>query len=858
MFTRLLFLVVTLCVILSPIHLSAQSPSRFIVNDINDDANSRDAQAGDGECLDANGRCTLRAAIDEANATSGEVIIVLPGRVPGGNSGTYTLSRVAPNMMDNTFEDANAYGDLDIGGSFSKLTIQGTATPGPEITISPNDRVLDIKNGAEVVITRVHVTGGTANPGNNGNGDGSGVGVDGEDGANGGGIRVGQNAKVTLDQVAITGNFTSSGGNGAAPASSISRTAGGDGGAGGNGGGLYVSTGAVVNLRRAVITGNGTGDGGSGASGQANMSAADGGRGGDGGNGGGVYNAGTLNVFQSTIYNNTAGSPSGGAGGVNGGADGAAGEGGSGAGIANARIVGGSLTSEGTVVIANTIVAGNTPGDDNQNGKQPGVDLFDANDGATFTSSGNNLIGNNEGASNLMSGSNDQIGTPSSVIDPVITGINQNQDFAIPVPILGSGSPAIDAGSSNGNFDYDGRGFIRPDDGGVADIGAYEAGSRDTDPELLIVEIDVVASTNNREFVEIKNTGNYPVQMDDHVLVGFNSSAQACFAANLYGQLEPGKLFTVGDPMVTYDVEQFLDFDVVTGGNCGSGMQNEFVDDNGAVALYEGEGGNFTSFMAGDKEAEREDVIVYDNTPPAGTGGGTSSRVLDLCSAFNLGSGCAGDDEGDDSSIQRDQNGNLSSGTPSPGQENANNLLPVTWISFVGYSPKAGAVDLKWEVAAEENNVGFAVEHLTDAGDWEESAWVEGRGDYAGQRSYTARLEGIPAGLRNFRLRQLDFDGTIDHSTTIAVRVSGGAEELKVFPNPVSDRLTLGFATQSRRPVEVLVYDARGSEVTSQRYTPAGNGWERAELDMGALAPGYYTVLAITAEGSRTARVLKR
>ncbi|MBN1138453.1 MAG: right-handed parallel beta-helix repeat-containing protein [Anaerolineae bacterium] len=43
----------------------------FVVNHHSDDANAHDTNPGDGSCLDALGRCTLRAALEEANAYAG-------------------------------------------------------------------------------------------------------------------------------------------------------------------------------------------------------------------------------------------------------------------------------------------------------------------------------------------------------------------------------------------------------------------------------------------------------------------------------------------------------------------------------------------------------------------------------------------------------------------------------------------------------------------------------------------------------------------------------------------------------------------------------------------------------------------
>ncbi|MGB3544094.1 MAG: hypothetical protein WBA11_14335, partial [Rubrivirga sp.] len=246
---------------------AAQSPTTFTVNSTADDGNSRDANPGDGRCVDtftdsnpdADPRCTLRAAVDEANATSGDVVINLPGQLAAGASGTYTLSQTAPNVMENTFEDDNAFGDLDLGGDFSSLTIRGTGTPGPEVTIGPNDRVFHVLSG-EVTIERVTITGGTAQPGDNGVSDpGMDEMVDGSNGADGGCVLIAEGVTATLDQVSVNNCFTSSGGNGAAP--SAQDTAGGNAGNGGNGGGI--ANFGTLTLTRSFVYSNGTGDAGS-------------------------------------------------------------------------------------------------------------------------------------------------------------------------------------------------------------------------------------------------------------------------------------------------------------------------------------------------------------------------------------------------------------------------------------------------------------------------------------------------------------------------------------------------------------------------------------------------------------------
>ena len=67
-------------------------------------ADTDDALLGDGSCADSDGRCTLRAAIDETNATPGLDVIHL-------GSEDYVLTKVGND------EDGNATGDLDIRDS---------------------------------------------------------------------------------------------------------------------------------------------------------------------------------------------------------------------------------------------------------------------------------------------------------------------------------------------------------------------------------------------------------------------------------------------------------------------------------------------------------------------------------------------------------------------------------------------------------------------------------------------------------------------------------------------------------------------------------------------------------------------
>src|SRR3954451_13815156 len=90
---------VTALLTLAALPAAALGSTTFAVDDLGDCV---DASPGDGQCVATpSDRCTLRAAVMEANATAGEDTINLPGD-------TITLSRPG------TGEDAAATGDLDV------------------------------------------------------------------------------------------------------------------------------------------------------------------------------------------------------------------------------------------------------------------------------------------------------------------------------------------------------------------------------------------------------------------------------------------------------------------------------------------------------------------------------------------------------------------------------------------------------------------------------------------------------------------------------------------------------------------------------------------------------------------------
>jgi len=120
--------------------------SAFLVNSFDD---APDADPGDGVAEDAAGNTTLRAAVMEANAQSGDDQILLP-------AGTYAFGIVG------TRENAARTGDLDITDTSGQLTIIGTTDAAATIDAAGLDRVFQVHVGASLKLWGVTITGGSA------------------------------------------------------------------------------------------------------------------------------------------------------------------------------------------------------------------------------------------------------------------------------------------------------------------------------------------------------------------------------------------------------------------------------------------------------------------------------------------------------------------------------------------------------------------------------------------------------------------------------------------------------------------------------------------------------------------------
>lgn len=434
--------------------------STFLVDS---EADAPDANPGDGIAADAQGRVTLRAAIQEANALPGSDMILLP-------AGNWMLA------LSGNGEQLAATGDLDIT---EDLTIRGVSANQTIIDGLGLDRVFDIRANVIVTIAALKITGGAALASQ-------------EDG---GAIR--NQGQLTLQDVKVSNNVAGGGGGaiisfGTNSALNIINSRFESNAGGGSLGGGAIFTGSSTTIVGSTFVQNSSaGHGGA-------ILVANGGTlllqdstlkdnsAGQTGNGGGIYNAASIQVERSTISGNLARN--------GGGIFNASFTGTTQANFLLATVSGNMATNQGgglyndqgaMTLITDSTFAMNASTSDGGGVYQRGVlsiggSILGANNaggiGADIngglTSLGYNLFGSSVGGHGFRS--DDILDT-----DPMLGPLQDNGGPTFTHGLL-QGSLAIDGNTPSTSTPTDQRGLPRPVDGNndgtvKADIGAFEA-----------------------------------------------------------------------------------------------------------------------------------------------------------------------------------------------------------------------------------------------------------------------------------------------------------------------------------------------------------------------------------------------
>jgi hypothetical protein len=176
--------------------------------------------------------------------------------------------------------------------------------------------------------------------------------------------------------------------------------------------------------------------------------------------------------------------------------------------------------------------------------------------------------------------------------------------------------------------------------------------------------------------------------------------------------------------------------------------------------------------------------------------------------------------------------------------------VPVELLSFSS-SIIDDDVTLNWTTATETNNSGFQIERRETKNerseDWRSIGFVNGNGTTTESQTYFYIDENLFAGKYQYRLKQIDFDGTFEYSNIIETEILPPAKFSleQNYPNPFNPSTTIKYSipdvgTGLALSVQLIVYDVLGNEVATliNEEKPAGN--YEVEFNASELASGLY------------------
>ena len=178
-------------------------------------------------------------------------------------------------------------------------------------------------------------------------------------------------------------------------------------------------------------------------------------------------------------------------------------------------------------------------------------------------------------------------------------------------------------------------------------------------------------------------------------------------------------------------------------------------------------------------------------------------------------------------------------------------FIPVELISFTA-NAIGSDVELEWQTATETNNMGFSVERSKMSKhngqmDWESIGFVQGSGTTTEQRIYLFTDENVSPGNYQYRLKQIDFDGSYTFSNIIEVEVNIPYEFAleQNYPNPFNPSTKIKYSiplvgTRDRVSVLLKVYDVLGNEIATLVNEEKSPGNYDVDFDGTGLTSGIY------------------
>lgn len=186
--------------------------------------------------------------------------------------------------------------------------------------------------------------------------------------------------------------------------------------------------------------------------------------------------------------------------------------------------------------------------------------------------------------------------------------------------------------------------------------------------------------------------------------------------------------------------------------------------------------------------------------------------------------------------------------------------LPVEWLSFDAHREGESA-KLTWETAVESNNDRFEVERSIDKRIFTPIGQVKSIGNSTETTAYTFfddDLREAKSSIVNYRLKQVDIDGSFSYSKTIELQLLSGEDLFMIiYPNPAEKfiHIRYNFSILAQKEKELRVYDVLSHEVYGKTLPGDAHSGELS-IPIDSWRKGYYYVSISTEKAVKVYKVM--
>lgn len=178
--------------------------------------------------------------------------------------------------------------------------------------------------------------------------------------------------------------------------------------------------------------------------------------------------------------------------------------------------------------------------------------------------------------------------------------------------------------------------------------------------------------------------------------------------------------------------------------------------------------------------------------------------------------------------------------------------VPIQLASFTGRWMGGSTVALQWTTLSEIDNYGFEIQRsAASAGPFETipGSFVPGHGTTLEPKHYEWSDHNAQARFPYYRLKQIDFDGSVNYFDPIHVSMLTGVPEhslpgefvlMQNYPNPFNPTTTIRYGVPEDADVTLEVFNTLGQRVALLAGGRTKAGYHEATFDASTLASGVY------------------